>query len=295
MDNRNLNLKFTSVQGAEKRILEIKKDTNYRLLAIEGLESSDFQLSLVSNSQYDGGIVDNKRISQRSITLTVEYIGKDMLKERQNIIEIFNPMNSGSLLVEYIHNENKILREIEYEIENFKIVQQNIYDTLSFTLSLICPDPFFKDKDESAKTLAVWEGGLTFPFSFPVNFGCKTIEAEERGIELNVLGHVDTPVEIEFKGPAKSPKITNETTGEYIKINQEIKEDEILYINTAYGNKKVRIVDEKGSRNAFNYIDLKSTFFSLKPGKNRINYSNDDDTLNQQSVTVRYKNRYLGI
>lgn len=295
MDKRSINLTLSSGIDKNKRIIEISEKSNYKLTLIEGLESSDIEVNLCDNCQYDGKIVDNKRISSRSIDISGEYKGRNMQKERENLISFFNPRNTGTLLITLNENDEGITREIEYEIESFKIVQENIYAPLDFKISLICPDPFFKDRYETEKTIAVWEGGLQFPFSLPLEFRHKTEEEEKQGAVLNVLGHVDTPLEIEFEGPAKNPCITNVTSGEFIKINKEIKEDEILYINTAYGKKQVRIINQSYNKNAFNYIDLTSTFFSLSPGENKIKYSNDDVKLVDQNVTIRYKNRYLGI
>ena len=54
--------------------------------------------------------------------------------------------------------------------------------------------------------------------------------------EIENEGDVDAPIQIEYVGPAKNPKITNETTGEYIQVNMEIGEKEklVLIISTQF-------------------------------------------------------------
>ena len=99
-----------------------------------------------------------------------------------------------------------------------------------------------------------------------------------------------TPVEIEFKGPAVNPTVSNLTTGEFIKVNRELGEEDVLTISTAFGRKYVRV----NGKNAFHYIDLNSVFWSLAPGENILSYQSNNDSIKTR-VTVKWKNRYVGI
>lgn len=54
-------------------------------------------------------------------------------------------------------------------------------------------------------------------------------------------GHVETPIEVEFHGPAENPRVTNLTTGEYVQVNRTLTSDDVLFINTAFRNKIVEI------------------------------------------------------
>jgi hypothetical protein len=286
-------MKLECGERNNRKLLEINSDSEYKLMEVEGLESSDYDVNITNNSQFDGGIVESKRISSRSIVFSAEYAGKgDLSFERGKLISFFNPKKTGTLIVDCGNSG----RKIDYEVESFKIKQANIYDPLSFSVTLICPDPYFEDIDESQKVIAVWSGGLSFEFSLPLSF--KTRNPNKDAVvaeEVIVGGHVETPLEIEFQGPAKNPTVTNGTTREFIRVNQELKENEVLYINTAYGNKNVKIFGRGDPINAFNYIDLESTFFNLVPGKNIIEYSNTNETLTEQKVSIKYKNKYLGV
>ena len=84
------------------------------------------------------------------------------------------------------------------------------------------------------------------------------------------------------------------STGEFIRIKRELTSDDILYINTAFGQKKVEIIRSGVSTDAFDYIDLQSVFFSLQVGDNMLEYTSENG-LDPQSVEVRYKNRYIGV
>lgn len=82
-------------------------------------------------------------------------------------------------------------------------------------------------------------------------------------------------------------------TGEFIRVNRTIEEGYKLIINTAFGNKRVEIIAPDGTvTNAFHYIDLDSTFFSLDVGNTKIGFIADGGN---PEVYVTYKNRYLSV
>lgn len=106
-------------------------------------------------------------------------------------------------------------------------------------------------------------------------------------------GDTDAPVKIIFTGPAVSPCISNETTGEFIKINTTIDEKEKIVINTKSGEETVELVTPNGKENVYNDIDLSSTFFSLIAGKNLIRYSSDSE-ITKDAVSIEFVNKYTG-
>lgn len=102
------------------------------------------------------------------------------------------------------------------------------------------------------------------------------------------------PIQIVYEGPATNPKILNETTGEYIKVNMEIGEKEKLIINTTEGNEIVNLITPHETKDVYNKIDLNSTFFKLIIGKNLIKYSSDIEGA-KDKVSVEVCNRYVGV
>ena len=103
------------------------------------------------------------------------------------------------------------------------------------------------------------------------------------------MGDVETPVKIEFQGPATNPKIENRTTGEYIQVQRNLSLGDTLLLTTDFGAKRVEI----NGVNAFHYIDLNSVFWQLRPGDNIVEYSSDEPT-EPAAVVISYRNRYVG-
>ncbi|SHJ25241.1 Phage tail protein [Clostridium cavendishii DSM 21758] len=281
MDNKYLNLKLKW----DNNKISIGNNEKYKLVSIEGLEGAAYEVNINKNNQYDGGYIENKRINSREITIVAEFpIIEEAERERQELIKFFNPKKSGVLTVNYGGYE----RDIVYEVEKFKETRSSLYEPLSFQLDLICPDPYFKDSI-IAETINTWIKGWKFKFKLPFKFKQK----DENKKNIYNKGHVKTPVEIMFKGPAVNPSVINHRTGEFIKVIKTLTSDDTLFITTEFGNKKVEIESNGIRKNAFNYIDLDSTFFSLEVGDNLIEYNTE--SLEPQSVEIKYKNRYLGI
>jgi hypothetical protein len=133
-------------------------------------------------------------------------------------------------------------------------------------------------------------GGLNFRLKIPTTFSY-------RGFKNKVMndGEVKAPVNIIFYGPAKNPTVTNVTTGEFIGITKELKENEKLIIDTSFDNKLIEIEDAEGNRkNALGYIDLASVFWSLDLGLNILSYTSNNDSI-KTKVLVKWKNRYTGV
>lgn len=263
-------------------------EPEYGVTDYSGLEATDYDLEKTVNTNYIGERLKRKKILSRPISISADWLGQDDEKsaKRQELIAFFSPFSSGTLTVNYMGVE----RTIEYEVEAFKINTVNLHETLDFQADLICMDPMFWDVLETGETIATWVRGWKWKFTLP-------FKMKERGEpQKNIIntGHVETPVEIYFHGPAVNPSIKNITTGETIRIIRELTTDDVLYINTGFRQKKVEIIRNGTRTDAFDYIDLSSRFFSLQVGDNVIEYASENG-LAPQSVEIYYKNRYLGV
>lgn len=276
---------FRFSKGEETLVLD---EPDFGVTEYSGIEATDYELEKSVNSNFIGERLKRKKVLSRPIEISADYLGSDELKsdKRQELIRFFSPFSSGALTVNYLGVE----REIEYEVESFQIESQNVCDMLEFKIELSCMDPMFKDVVQTGESISTWVKGWAWKFTLP-------FKLKERGEpKKNVFnsGHTEAPIEIYFHGPAVNPKITNLSTGEFIRIKRELTSDDILYINTAFGQKKVEIIRSGVSTDAFDYIDLQSVFFSLQVGDNMLEYTSENG-LDPQSVEVRYKNRYIGV
>jgi hypothetical protein len=157
-----------------------------------------------------------------------------------------------------------------------------------FMITWKCPNPYWKSLDITEEP--TFEPLFQFPFEGTFEMG---IQRDKRIIDND--GDGPAPIYIEFYGPAVNPIITNNTTGEFIKVNQTLAEGEFMRVDTTPGNKGVEFVSPDGTvTNVFNWIDLNSTFFQLMVGENEIEYSADSD-IQGAVVNISYNKLYVGI
>lgn len=281
---------------SNNKILEINNNSEYKLVEISGVESGALELNVGAISQGDGSYLINKRIQNRPISITVDYRGSNKEIERQNLISFFNPKSNGTLTLSYGSFE----KEIEYEIEGFYLKLANVHEILSFTVDLMCVNPFWQDIDQSKVDIALWIGDFHFPLFIPKDKGI-TMGHRAPSLIVNVVnkGQVSTGMIIEFKakGTLTNPSLFNVNTREFIKINKGMVAGEVIKINTNFGKKKILQELNGVTTNILNYIDVVgggNTFLQLEPGDNLFRYDADSN-LDNLEVSIYYSNNYLGV
>lgn len=158
-----------------------------------------------------------------------------------------------------------------------------------FMITWKCPDPYWKDLNETSRALQAYVGNFTLPTTFPIELGV----AGDRTTLFNA-GDEPSPVTIDIHGPTTNPQVINRTTGEYIRVNRSIASDEILHINTTPGRKRVEIYRGNTIEQAFGYLDHNSEMFMLEIGENEIEHIADAGD-RRAIVAITWQNRYVGV
>lgn len=277
---------YTNERGQSIKLTNTKP---FFLRAIEGTGAVGTDVQMQKAPFQDGASYIDTLLEPRYLTLEVVILSEnqtELYQYRQQLSEIFNPKFKGT--IKYINNNTeKILPVVVEKAPVWGKTRLNVQPCI---ISLVAPSPFWLDTFEESYEMAAWIGGLSFPLELPMTF-------EEAGDQVTISneGNADTPVIIEFNGPATNPRIDNLTTTKYIRVKRDLLEGEKLVITTKFGNKSVTKVATDGREsNAFHYIDLNSEFWQLQPGDNQIKYSADAGA-EQATVLVRWKNRYIGV
>jgi hypothetical protein len=246
----------------------------------------------------DGCNSEDSLLNARVIKLNVTIRTKSRLKLyelRRKIMRVINPKTynyqtnkRGELLIYYINDYKKyrIYGKVEDSAEFND--RKNNHDTA--TISFYCQDPYWLDEKGQDIDIKSVSGGLEFPLKLATTFSNVSFYKE-----IDNIGDVEAPVQIEYVGPAKNPKITNKTTGEYIQLNMEIGEKEKLVIDTREGKETVNLITPNETKDVYNEIDLTSTFFKLIIGKNLIEYSSDIEGAKDKVTIKDYTNKYVGV
>lgn len=263
----------------------------YILSTIEGTGGAPADIKSTKSPYQDGSSFVGVQLSDRQIHITGAILNgsrEEMYARRRELVRILNPKLGLGRLVYSNDARNYAIDAISDESPIFN--ERHVNHQL-FRLSFIAHDPYWQDEAQTVKGLRFESRGLTFPLQTPTPFAFSAY----RGVFTN-SGDIDTPVEIHYRGPATNPIVVSETTGESIQVNYTLAENDTLIIHTAFGNKRVEVLQPDGSRkNVFHWIDLGSTFFQLVQGKNILKYSSDKESDKQAArVTIYWYNRYLG-
>lgn len=269
--------------------VELSHRPPFLLTSIDGLGDVDANIQMQKSPYQDGSTYVDSLLQERFISLQVSIIGKskeNVSALRERLGRVFNPKLAGLI----IYDNGRVRRQIYAYSEHVPKYPsgERIGRTQVCSINLVCPNPFWSEEHPTNIKLEDFVANFSFPFSFPVSF---SIRGDSKVLVNN--GHVPTPVEITFRGESVNPKVTKNSTGEFIRINRPIPIGHSLVITTGFNEKAVRIVDPYGNEmNAMGYIDLNSTFFSLDVGDNQLSFITEGGN---PDVFIEYKNLYLGV
>lgn len=237
----------------------------------------------------NGVFVHGVRMESREISCFIHVEGetrKDMYQKRFDLVKKLTPQVEPGLL--YYTNDAEVKRIPAYPMgsPDFTDRLQN-YNRAE--LKFMCPSPYWEDTVTQEAYMAYLDGGFEFPFEFDVEFA-----AQQNRTEIVNAGSVPVPIEIVIRGPSDSPTIRNETTGEHIHVRQSLAEGDALTIRTKPGSKSVRLMHKGVEEDAFQFLDLSSTLFQLRPGSNRLRYESENESEFTQ-IVIRYRELYAGV
>lgn len=275
--------------------IELSYSRPFILSNYEGLDGIKSNLHTQKSPFQDGKTLVGKDLDSRAIKID-GYIFANNKAEyiacRNRLLKVFNPKLSGKLIFD---NED-IIKQIDCEVEYAPVFSEKGIFDCKFLINLYCPNPYLKDIIESKSEIALWQGDFQFELEIPL----EGIEMGHRepSLIVNVLnyGDVECGMKIEFKALATvvNPSILNVETQEYIKINKTMVSGEVITVTTGFGSKRVESRLNGVVTNAFNFIDLNSSFLQLSVGDNLFRYDAEQN-LDNLEVNIYFNPQYLGV
>ncbi len=271
---------------------------------VEGLESSELEITAVDNALVDGAHVEGKRILKRPIHIEASFRdGENDRIRRQRVIQFFNPKYAGVLTV----SNCGVTRKIGYELEGWSFVKTTVHGRLAFAADLICPSPYFQHTDDFGRNLAETTRQLAFPWRVLVKKAAVSEPYKGLALRGQITGYrrlsgqvalandgdAPTPLRIQFvaaRGIVKNPKITLAGTSKYIRVVTDLAQGDVLLVDT---DERHQVIELNGE-NAYHRIDRMSEPFKLEPGGNALEYDADEGYMNLD-VRLYYAPLYLGV
>jgi hypothetical protein len=134
-----------------------------------------------------------------------------------------------------------------------------------------CPDGLLYDNSIIIASVGLPNptSGATFPATFDLTFGSSS----GGSFQMDNTGSYPTSPYFTVSGPVSYPIITNQTTGQRIKLNIILGPSEMLGIDCQSGT-----ITLNGTANRNNKVDITTEFFQLLPGINTISFASADST-----------------
>lgn len=265
----------------------------YRLYHFEGFGEVESETQMQRAPFQDGATYVDSVLQSRSITLEVRINAKnekELVSLRSYLASIFNPKLGLGKLTRIIGDDVKEIECVSDSLPFFPEGAGNRGRTFQKALiNLTAPNSYWKSRHRTSTALQAYVGNFKLPFTLPFELG-----VEGDSTVLINEGDIPTPVLIDIRGPTMNPKIINRTTGEFVKVNRYIEEDEILHIDTTPGQKKVLLIKNSTITNVMGDLAYDSDFFMLEVGENRIEHVADAGDANAL-VAITWQNLYVGV
>lgn len=256
-------LKIINAVGIE---YELSHDTdNIVIEKVEGLDPPPVDVN-TAYSPTDGTNFRSAHAQQRNIVLHLALVG-DVEAQRLRLYKMFTPKKALTL---YFANRLRDVKTVCYvESPEFDIYAK----PERAVISLICPSPWL----ESAVSID-YEPGYevpTFepPFSIELDEPIPVSEVVDHPTSIIVNrgdAEVGLTAKITFTGEVTGLKITNETTGDFFKLEYSFQSGDVLNLDTRSGKLAVKRTRSGITINLLQYMTDGSRWVKLPVGVNRV-------------------------
>lgn len=269
----------------------------YRLSKVEGLGDVGADVQTQKAPYQDGESLIDTVLEPRYMSLELKIYGDDLEDvevKRRRLANVFNPkLQLGTLRYER-GTEVKEIKVVAESVPSFPDGSRNRGDNFQKAIIFLkAPNPYWQSISVTEEPMAAFVPIFEFPSD-------KYWEVEEDGDlyfevstegeirTFNLKGDAEAPVRITFHGPSVNPVVRNNTTGEYIKVNRTLSENDVLFIDTSDATVEIN------GENVFNWIDLGSTFWKLQLGDNEIQYTADSGK-EEASLNIEWQEQFIAV
>ncbi|MDE5830206.1 MAG: phage tail family protein [Clostridia bacterium] len=270
-------MKKVICENARKDKLTFTYDFPFFLSKIDGIYKVSGNVSMVSSAFGIGETYYGTSIEKRNIIITG--IIKDNFQERRRTLYDMFPLKSKGTLYYY---ENNIGKKIEYVVEDIDIAEKGI--PRDFTISLICPYPYFTDIEKSQVSMSYWTPLFEFPMVSEEIESDEGIEFETKNVTTMGVINNDTNIEFgidiifEANGNVINPFLVNVETQERMEIDIEMNSGDKILVTTQRNKKDIfYIADSTSELQNINYLKTNiSKFLQMHSGVNTLRARSKD-------------------
>lgn len=258
---------FVSVENKKGNKIAFTQKDKYEITSITGLGPPDATISTVNVGSFDGERYNSSKLGMRNIVMNIAILG-DVEKNRIALYKVFKPKEW--IKFNYKNGSRNVYIEGYIESAPIDLFVQNE----AVQVSILCPDPYFKNAVEIIEDMNLIINMFYFPFA--IGDEGQTFSEYEELLEKVIINEGDVAkgmiIELQATGTVNNPKIFNRDTTEFFGLNIEMQEGDVITVNTIKGSKKVSLLRNGAISNIFNNIMKKVNWLQLEPGDNVFTY-----------------------
>ena len=268
--------------------------TPFLLVDAEGCYEAVNNVTISQNTMADGGAYQGSVAKVRNIILTL-MDKNDHVNNRNLLHSLFKSGEEGTL----VFSEDPNVRKCTYYVESVNSTGEN--GARTYTVSLLCPDPFFYAMDDVTVYMAAWIEQFEFPHqfvSYGEELGYRSTQRLQQIKNENAADNIGLDILITANGSVTNPSITRVESNESIEVGTASKPLNLgvgdqLRITTANNNKHVYLTRNGLTEEINEYLSEDSVFVQLMRGFNTIGYDADSGVDNMV-VRITYRMKFAG-
>ncbi len=266
--------------------------TPFLLVDADGCYDVANEVTISSNTMSDGGAYQGSVAKVRNIVLTLKDLTNHVYN-RNLLIALFKSGEPGEMLFHEGENE----RIIDYYVESLNSTGQ--YGARTYTVSLLCPDPFFYATNDVTVFMANWVSNFEFQHNFLASgeeLGYRSLQALQQIENKNAADNIGMVIEIHANGGVTNPSVTRVEGNETITVGTVAKPmnmiaGDVIRITTSNNDKHVYLIRNDVTTEINEYLTEDSVFIQLMRGMNDIGY-NADSGVSNMVVSISYRLKY---
>lgn len=258
------------------------REAEYQIVKIIGLNPPSAHLNMASVAGLDGSMFNSARLNNRNIVITVRINGS--VEENRQRLYTFCPTKEKVRF--YYENQNRDVY-IDGYVES---VECDLFsDSEKAQISIICPQPYFMDTEETQVDGSSVTALFTFPFSIEEDDPIPISEyVIDNTIDLynDAESEVGCLIDIDVNADISTILIQNTGTGESFTLTGTFLSGDHITINTVKGQKAVTLTRDGVKSNIFSAMQKGSTFFQLSAGDNFFSYVVDGSPSSNADIDI---------
>lgn len=284
------------IENSRSEIITLtQNESEFQVIKIDGLNPPNAQINTSNIAGLDGAIFNSSKLETRNIVIYLKLNG-DIAANRIKLYDYFTTKERCNL---YYKNDYRDVY-IECYVQSVEVTPFSQSEIMQ--VSLLCPQPYFKDIAEIIDDLSHSFSQFKFPFSINYNAPVPVSTVETNRI-VNVYNNSESEsgviILIDISTNVNKILIRNVETGEYFGLDSTdgFLTGDLITVNTNRGEKSVTLLRNGVFSNMFSKIISGSKFFQLSKGDNYFGYVVNDTGENNNYVNVIFKHRsiYRGV